>query len=525
MRPLTRLAAVALSAILAGAAGCRKHEDAGGHAHGPGGHEHAPEVEMKTAQITVWTNGYEIFAEHTPPVAGRGTPFITHIAELESGKARSSGGVKFVLRQGTTIFEHPQAGPERPGIYIPAIAFPKEGEWEATVIIPGQSNRNAMVNLGTIRVFPTEAAAAKAQFPDAPEGISFLKEQQWRILAKTEPATRRSVVERVALHATVVPAPGSKATVHSPVTGRLLGEDVVRLGSEVKAGDILGWVEPAFNEFTAKLVEAEAEASRAAAVLEQTKVGLERTRSLFEQQAKSQREVQEAELAYRSAQAAFESARTIQQLYRATGATFQDGSLRIALKAPFAGVVDRVAAGVGQRVEPEQPVFTIVNPKPAMVQAQVPETLITRLQPKLGATLQIGEVVMTNGLTFVAMGRELDSATRSLLLTYALEREGESDQSIAIGAAGTLSVATGKAAEAVAIPAAAIVEEEGVAIAFVQVSGETFEKRDVKPGVQDGRWTEIISGVSEGERVVTDGAYTLLLSTKSGTIPAHGHAH
>src|SRR5688500_10637875 len=116
MRPRTRLAAIALSAILAGASGCRKQEDAGGHAHGPGGHEPAPEAEVKTAQITVWTNGYEIFVEHTPPVAGRGTRFITHISDLQSGRARSSGGVKFVLRQGIAVFEHPQAGPERPGI-------------------------------------------------------------------------------------------------------------------------------------------------------------------------------------------------------------------------------------------------------------------------------------------------------------------------------------------------------------------------------------------------------------------------
>ncbi|MGZ8899905.1 MAG: efflux RND transporter periplasmic adaptor subunit, partial [Limisphaerales bacterium] len=198
---------------------------------------------------------------------------------------------------------------------------------------------------------------------------------------------------------------------------------------------------------------------------------------------------------------------------------------RIALKAPFDGVVDRAAASVGQRIEPEQALFTIVNPAAAMVQAQVPENQITRLQPKLGAILQIGEIVTTNELKFVAMSRELDPATRSLLLTYVLESEGEPAPRIAIGSAGTLSVATGKASEAVAIPSAAIVEEEGVPIAFVQVSGETFEKRDVKLGLQDGRWAEVIAGVSEGERVVTDGAYALLLSTKSGTIPAHGHAH
>jgi RND family efflux transporter MFP subunit len=514
---------VVLAGVVGGA-GCGKQEVAAGHAHRHGEHEHAPETEVKTAQITVWTNGYEIFAEHTAPVAGRGTRFITHVSEIMTGKPKSSGGLKFVLEQGATSFEHPQAGPERPGIYIPAITFPKEGEWEATVIIPGESNAgNAVVKLGTIRVFPTDEAAAKAEFPEAPEGISFLKEQQWRILAKTEPAMRRSVLERVALHASVVPAPGSKATIHSPVTGRLVTNGLAKLGSDVNAGDVLGWVEPAFNEFTTKLVEAEAEASRAAATLEQARIALERTRNLFEQQAKSQRELQEAELAFQSAQTAFETARTIQQLYRATGATFQDGSLRIALKTPFAGVVDRVAESVGQRIEPEQPLFTIVNPTAAIVQAQVPENQAARLQPELGAILQVGEQVVTNGLKFIAVSGELDPTTRSLLLTFAFENE--SGWRIALGAAAILRVATGQAMDAVAIPAAAIVEEEGVAIAFVQVSGETFEKRDVKLGVQDGRWTEVIAGVSEGERVVTDGAYALLLSTKSGTIPAHGHAH
>ena len=60
---------------------------------------------------------------------------------------------------------------------------------------------------------------------------------------------------------------------------------------------------------------------------------------------------------------------------------------------------------------------------------------------------------------------------------------------------------------------------------FVQVSGETFQKRDAVLGIRDGDRMEVKSGVNEGERVVTDGAYAILLSTKSGTIPAHGHAH
>ena len=480
--------------------------------------------EVKTAQITVWTEQYEIFAEHTPPVAGQAARFITHVSEVRTGKPRSSGAIKFVFVQGERSLEHSQEAPDRPGIYIPAITFPNEGDWQADLIIPGETNATA--DLGVITVFSADDAAARAEYPDAPEGVTFLKEQQWRIEAKTERAARRTLVERVALHATVVPAPGAKATIHSPVTGRLLSKKLVRLGTEVKAGEIVGWVEPAFNEFTAKLVEAEAEALRAKVMLEQAKAAFERTRSLFEQQAKSQRELQEAELAYRTAEAAFEAAGRIQQLYRATGATFEEGGLRIALKAPFDGVIDKVANNVGQRIEPDEPLLTIVNTSSPLLQAQVLESRVTAIKPELGAVLQLSRGgasrIMANRLEFVSMGREVDPITRTLPVTYKIE---SAELPIPLGSAGMLLVATGRSFDALAIPTRAIVEEDGMPIAFVQVAGETFQKRNLETGVQDGEWTEVLSGVNEGERVVTDGAYPLLLSTKTGTIPAHGHAH
>jgi cobalt-zinc-cadmium efflux system membrane fusion protein len=516
-----------LAILCGGVLGCRKTgsgtgaDASGDHVHGAGA-DHAHEE--KTAQITIWSNGFEIFAEHIPPVVGQATRFITHVSELQTGAPRSAGPVKFTFRQDASTFDHPQAGPDRAGIYVPAITFPSAGDWQATVVIPGVTN--TVVGLGTVKVYATQDAAAHAEYREPPEGISFLKEQQWRIFAKTEPVTRQAMTERVALHATVVPAPGRKVTITSPVPGTLSLEQNVRLGAEVKSGDELGWIEPMFNEFTAKLVDAEAEALRAKSALDQAQASFERTRNLYAQQAKSQRELQEAELAYRSAQASFDAAKTIQQMYRGTGATFKDGSLLIAIRAPFDGVLDKVTARLGERISPEDPLFTIVDPKLALIQAQVPEARLAQIEPELGATLQVpyeGEPSpVTNSLTFVAMGRELDAATRTLPLTYAYTNES---RPITLGATATILVPTGRSSEALSVPANAIVEDEGISVVFVQVSGETFQKRDVILGIRDGDRIEVTSGVDEGERVATDGAYAILLSTKSGTIPAHGHAH
>lgn len=499
-----------------------------GKANADGGHSHGPEEdhshEPKTAQITVWRNGFEIFAEHPAPAAGKATRFITHVSELATGAPRRAGPVKFTFQQSAATFEHPQAAPARPGIYIPAVTFPSPGEWRAHLIIHGETN--AVIEIGMIQVHPTLDAAAQAEFPEPPEGVSFLKEQQWRIGARTEAVARQALTERIALHATVLPAPGGKATLSSPASGMLTLEEKLQLGSEVKAGDLLGWVQPSFNEFTAKLVEAEAEALRAQSALEQAKTAYERTRNLYEQKAKSQRELQEAQLAHLSAQASAEAAATLRQIYRATGAIFKDGSVRIEIRAPIEGVLDRITSKLGQRIDPEDELFTILNPKFVLIQAQVPESKLGRIEPELGAIFRLaakGETLLvTNSLSFVAMGREIDPATRGTSLTYAFQN---TSGALAIGATGTLLVTAGQSLEALSIPASAVVEEDGVPVIFVQVSGETFEKRDVALGLRDGDRVEVKSGASEGERVVTDGAYAILLSTKSGKIPAHGHVH
>lgn len=522
-----RTSILLLLLLCGGVSGCRKsNSSAEGNAHG--GHTHGPDEdhgqEEKTAQKTVWQNGFEVFAEHTPPVAGKPTRFITHVSELATGAPRSTGPVKFIFRQGAASFEHPQAAPQRPGIYLPAITFPSAGDWQSNLIIPGKTN--TIVELGTIKVYPTEDAATHAEFPAPPEGISFLKEQQWRILAKTEPVIQQTLTQRLALHATIVPAPGGKVTLSAPVAGTLTLEKNLQLGAEVKAGDLLGWIEPSFSEFTAKLIEAEAEALRAESTLQQTKAAYERVRALHEQQAKSQRELQEAELAFQSAQASFDAASMIQRTYRTTGATFKDGSVRIELFAPLNGVLDRTTTKLGQRINPDDELLTILDPKSVLIQSQVPESRLARIKPELGGVFQImseGETLLiNNNLSFVAMGREVDPTTRTTLLTYAYTNH---PTPIMIGVSGTLLVATGRSVDALSIPASAIVEEEGLPLAFVQVSGETFQKRDVKLGIRDGDRVEVKSGVNAGERVVTDGAYTILLSTKSGTIPAHGHAH
>jgi RND family efflux transporter MFP subunit len=57
-----------------------------------------------------------------------------------------------------------------------------------------------------------------------------------------------------------------------------------------------------------------------------------------------------------------------------------------------------------------------------------------------------------------------------------------------------------------AVPDSAIVDENGKPAAFVQLSGEAFEKRYLKLGKKDRGFVQVLAGLSEGEYVTTKGA-------------------
>jgi len=81
-------------------------------------------------------------------------------------------------------------------------------------------------------------------------------------------------------------------------------------------------------------------------------------------------------------------------------------------------------------------------------------------------------------------------------------------------------------ANALAVPNSSLMEEQGNYFVWVQVTPELFEKRQVQIGASDGVNTEIKSGITSNERIVTRGAMLIKLSQASGSLDAHsGHVH
>ena len=516
--------------------------------------------EEKTAQVTVWSERFEIFLEHRLIVANSPTTFITHVSDLVTLEPRREGPVTFVVRPGSGApLTHVEPKPARDGIYLPELTFPTPGEWHVSLLIP-LAGEDYTVELPPFMVFPSAEEAAHAPEPESPEGISFLKEQQWKIRTKTDAVMKRPVTERLRLAGVVAVRPGSQATVTPPVAGHLAlppGRSWPQLGSRVEAGQVLALVQPHLVgsdlltfinsqqqiqamelELTVKGAEAEAEAIRARVSLTQGEQALQRVQTLFKQNARSARELEEAEFAVRKAKADLSAAEALKTTYerakkqlaaRPRAGEPTTGMPTVELKAPIAGLITTVNATVGEHLQSDHAVFRIVNTETVLIEAQVPEWDLGRLSASHGATYEASHspgsfvpILGEGGGALIYLGPSVDDKRRTVSLVYEVPNP---DGRLRIGMSLQVYVETARAEEALVIPTSALVDEDGRAVAFVQRSGETFEKRDLELGIRDGAFVQVLSGVSEGERVVTQGAYAIRLASVSTTIPAHGHSH
>ncbi len=495
-----------------------------------GSHSHdAPkEPEEKTGQVTVWGDRFEIFAEHKLIVAGVPTTFVTHVTDLKTLEPRREGPVTFVMQLGTDPHvESTDPAPARAGIYTPKLTFSKPGAWDVSLRIP-IDGAESVVLLPRFTVYASKDDAQKAPEQEAPEGISFLKEQQWKVLTKTEPVARRRLVERLRVPATVTARPGARALVVPPIAGRILtlpGRSMPSLGERVEAGQALAMVQPPFSDLAVKIVEAEANVVRAKLALDQAELSHARIKRLVAENAKPERELQEADFAVRSARAAHETAVALRGVYEKSGAVLIHNLPVLELKSPIAGIVVQIGVAIGEFVDTERSAFTVLDASVIHIEARIAEADIPRLAATRGALYETQDArgrFETIPTEPVFVGLDIDPSSRTLPVVYEVKN---ADGRLRAGQALTLHIESARAEDALAVPLSAIVDEDARPIAFVQLSGETFEKRHLKLGIRDGDFVQVLDGLGEGDRVTTKDAFAIRLASVSSVIPAHGHAH
>lgn len=514
-----RLLLPALASLLLAACGQPGPEDQD-HEHADEGADHAHGSADSTLIYTDYTDVTELFVEFPALVVGEPSTFAAHVTRLADYAPLTSGRLEVLLEKGgQTAARFRVNAPARTGIFTPAVTPRDAGEYLLAIEV-SDGELQARHELGTVTVFADQASVEVNQ-PEIPGDIGYLKEQQWTNPFATTVAAERPMRPSVPGFATVLAPADAGAEIRAPADGYFAMTELVRAGSSIEAGAVLGYLVPRLGEgsdFGSLLVALE----RAQAQLALAERDVERLQGLFEEGAIPERRLSEARHAADIARAELSAARARVEQY-------QRGNRQagIALRAPVGGEVLEVNARPGAFVRSGDRVFRIAAPGRRWLEVRVPERFAGGLQQASGAWFErdgAGTVVLDDdsGARVVQVGAAIDPESRTASVTVEYPTEvGPAT----VGARFAAHVFTSGQRPVLAIPRRAVIDDGGVDVVFVQTGGEAFVRRPVQLGIYDGDLAEVLSGVSAGERVVSRGAYYVKLAASGGEEIGHGHAH
>ena len=187
----------------------------------------------------------------------------------------------------------------------------------------------------------------------------------------------------------------------------------------------------------------------------------------------------------------------------------------LTLHAPASGVVVEKNVVEGQAVQPGQTLYTIANLSEVWVEVELRESDVGTVREGSGATIELGSYP---GRPF--KGRVeyvypiLQEQTRTVKARVAV---ANSEGLLKPGMYATVRIMT-PSRTALTVPSSAIVRTGERAMVFVDMGGGRLMPHEVELGRVAGDYTEVLTGVEPGQRVVTSAQFLLDSESNLGEV-------
>ena len=312
------------------------------------------------------------------------------------------------------------------------------------------------------------------------------------ISADVGKVTRQAITHELIVRGTVAAAPNQDVKISALVAGRVVSVPVAE-GDTVRQGQVVAELDR--RPFEDQRRQAVAALDQAKAALDNAKANMDRTDRLFKQGIAAGKEVEDARSQLAAAQAGVEQA--------SAGLDIANRNLeRASVTSPISGqVVKRLIAG-GEQVDgtAAQPIVEVANLDLVELAANIPAEY-------LGA-VRTGQPVTITAETFpgrtfegqlIAIAPAVDPASNS---TVARIRIRNSERLLKVGLFAQARIPAEQHRDALVVPASAVTRDtEGPAVYVL--TGDTAQRTAVKLGIETPEAVEIVSGVTEGQSVLT----------------------
>lgn len=333
-----------------------------------------------------------------------------------------------------------------------------------------------------------------------------------------------------------------EATISAAVTGRVASVSVAE-GDTVRKGAVLAVLsdpelakqaesalaeisraETLLGQAVARREEAEArhrsDVARAANNVRKAEQDYNRSRDLFRGGFLSKAEMEEAdtrlanaredvnaagigELAVRAIDGEIESLRARVTAARASSEALAERIRKLTIAAPFSGIVTKKSLETGETKQPGAPLFALADPGDIYIEAPIDESESAKVRKGQSVRLYPDAYL---GETFdgvVAEVRPTIETSKEVSRANTIEiRPASAPKPLRLGMSVDVEVLTGRKEDALQVPSSAVMEREGQKFVYVVREGK-IARIDIGTGISNWDRTEILSGISSGDPVVT----------------------
>ena len=321
-----------------------------------------------------------------------------------------------------------------------------------------------------------------------PDGGVFVPKPTQRILTIRTAITATATLPRTTeLPGRVIPDPNASGVVQSSVGGRLSPPPggFPRLGTPVKKGDVLAYVTPPVQAVDASdMRQRQGELDQQIAIVQRR---VERYGKLVTSGAVSQVQLDEAQA-------------ELKGLMDRRAALDRVRQQPEALLAPVDGLIAEVNAIAGQMAGPGAQVFMIIDPQLLWIEALSFDAL---------SAGQTASARLADGrtLSLIYRGAGLADRNQAVPVQFAISNN---NADLRTGQFVTVLASTTTPQEGLALPRASVVRGgNGQSIVYEHTKPERFEPREVRVEPLDAERVLVLSGLSAGRRIVTQGAELL----------------
>jgi len=331
--------------------------------------------------------------------------------------------------------------------------------------------------------------------------IGYTGWQQWQlrqqdIVVSTIHAERGDIHQSIAVPGKVVSA--KKLDVTSFIAGKLTRLHV-KEGDKVKAGQILAQLdnkeaESDVKRFQAKLLSAEEEV----ALTNKTQERFQKALSLG---AVSRQTVEDAQAAWKAASARLSVS---QEELKSAELTLQ----RLKISAPFRGIITRLYGQQGQWLAPPEPLLTLVDISSMEIELKVDAADSANLsvgQEVMLSSDAFPEVTWNERVTRIAPATSQNNAVNTLHIHVSL---GDQAPELRIGQSVDAEIRIASNKDTLKLPFEALINQAGKSMVAVYRLGQVAVV-PVSIGIEDFTHAEILSGITEQERIILPAGHEL----------------